>query len=128
MKRKLLLVGLVPVMMLAAVPTAKALNPEWAVALGALGGFILSENFGTDRVAACPVETPTITMRDVYYERHYPSSYFASSPRCGHYEYVERRIWVPGRYFYVKTGCNRYRRHWEEGYYRTENVRVWVRD
>lgn len=127
MKRKLLLAGLIPLMLVTTTPRAQALNPEWAAVLGAVGGFYLADRFAGP--STCYAAEPEgLTLQDAYYTRHYPSSYFASSPRSGHYEIIVRQTWVPGRYIYTRTGCNRYRRHWNEGYYQTAQVRIWVRD
>lgn len=44
----------------------------------------------------------------------------------GHYEYQERRVWVPESYVYEHDHCGRRIKVWREGYFTTERVKVWV--
>ena len=111
---------------------AKAINKEWSAALGFLGGVLVANNCGSRSY-----ESSTVVYREysppprVIYERpRYvePPPVVVRRAPSGHYEYREQQVWVPGRWDYVETGCNTFRRVWTPGCYRTETVRVWVED
>lgn len=105
---------------------AAAINKEWSAALGFLGGVLLANAARCDSVTYERVyERPVVVERPVIIERPVVRrEVIVERPPRGWWEYRERRVWVPGRWRYEgRHGC---RRVWEEGYYRTELVRVWV--
>jgi hypothetical protein len=65
---------------------------------------------------------PPVRHETVVIEHHYAPPPVPE----GHYEYQERRVWVPGRHSYEYDRCGRRIKVWREGYYTTERVKVWV--
>lgn len=98
---------------------AQAINEEWAAVAGFVGGVLFSEASRCDRTVV--VERPVYERRIV----HRPVIIEEPEP-CGYWEVRKEKIWVPGNWTYVDIGCGRYRKVWNEGYYRWESRRVWV--
>lgn len=98
---------------------AQAINEEWAAVAGFVGGVLFSEASRCDRTVV--VERPVVERRVV----HRPVVIERPEP-CGYWEVRRVKVWVPGSWTYIDLGCNRYRKVWNEGYYRWESQRVWV--
>ncbi|MCB1101810.1 MAG: hypothetical protein KDL10_05580 [Kiritimatiellae bacterium] len=97
---------------------AEAINREWSAAAGFVGGMLFNQAINCDRTVV--VQQPVVRHyghREVYIEEPEP---------CGYWEVRRERVWVPGCWEYIELGCNRYRKVWNEGYYRWETHKVWV--
>lgn len=90
--------------------SACAGDEGWAALGGFLGGVLIGQS------ASCVPRT--VIHRDVIVESR-PSV-------CGHYEWVEERYWIPGRYVVERDRCGRRTRVWEPGRYAYRKVRVWT--
>ena len=44
----------------------------------------------------------------------------------GHYTYRKVRVWVPGRWDFVRNHCGDHVRVWKDGYYNYRTEKVWV--
>jgi len=118
MKKTIWTVGLIAALVLVQPLRASAINKEWSAVLGFLGGVLVAN-------ASCAPNT--VVREEVYVQQPViRERIIIEEPEpCGHYEYREQRVWVPGRWIYTGHGRCR-RRVWQSGYYRTELVRVWV--
>jgi hypothetical protein len=88
---------------------------------GFVGGVLFSEASRCDRTVV--VRQPVVERRVV----HRPVVIEEPEP-CGYWTVRRVKVWVPGSWEYIDLGCNRYRKVWNEGYYRWESRRVWVEE
>ena len=98
---------------------ARAGDEGWAAFGGFVGGTLLSSFTSSQH-------------------RHSSGRHYRSEPShghretvvverpSGHYEYQTRQVWIEGHYDYERDECGRRIKVWHPGYYKCEEVKVWV--
>jgi hypothetical protein len=86
--------------------------------IAAIGGFVGGMIVGAAINGHVPPPPPAPVAVAVSYGHghHHP----------GDWRWQTVRVWVPGRWAYVHSECNRPRRVWIDGYYDVRRERVWV--
>lgn len=103
-------------------------------ALAALGGFLAGVITGVviednDHHHRGPAVEVSVGSRHGYpdrYGRHSRYDRYDRHRAPGHWEVRYVKVWIPGRYEYVRDGCGRRIKVWKPGHHISRPEKVWV--